>query len=333
MITLKELAIKCNVSIATISNILNGKSNVSDETKTRILKIIEESGYKPNLIAKGLRASSIKTIALIIDDVTSFGSPEMIDGIMDVCEKNGYKVICSNLRIYSNKKFDESLKSAIDLMLSFKVDGIVYIAGYTKLVNYLPSDLEIPIVVAYAISQNKKIPSVSIDDKNSAIQLTEKLIQKGHTDIGLIMGSEDNIHSKLRLEGVKEVLEKYNIDYNSIIIGYGNWEFDSSYEVCKKIFNSDNLPSAIFCFNDLMAAGVYKYLDEIGKKPGVDVAVVGFDDRPMAKCMIPPLTTMHIQEYEIGKRACEILFKKLEGIELDENNIKIPCLLKERKSI
>lgn len=333
MITLKELAEKCNVSIATVSNILNGKKNVSEETRARVLKITEKYGYKPNIMAKGLRASSIKTIGIITDDITSFGSPQMLDGVMDVCEKNGYKVICTNLRIYSNKDFEESLNSALDVMLSFKVDGIIYIAGYTKLVNYIPDNLGLPIVVAYAISQNPKIPSVSIDDKSAARELTQLLISKGHKKFGLLMGTKDNIHSHLRMEGVKEVFFENNLDFNEVIKIFGYWEYDSSYEACKKVLNKDNLPSAFFCFNDLMAAGLYKFLNEIGEIPGKDVAVVGFDDRPIAKCMIPPLTTMHIQEYEIGKKSCEILLKKLKGIEFDEINVKLPCLLIERKSI
>ena len=221
MVTLKEIAQKCNVSIATVSNILNGKSNVSKKTKERVLRIIEETGYKPNFMARSLRATQSRTIGMIVDDITAFGTSKIIEGIMEICEAFNYRSIMSNLRIYSkwlNKEhthqdFVDLVNAAIQEMLALKVDGIIYVGAYSREVDYLPLDLPIPIVIAYAFSKDKTVPSVYIDDVKSAYEMTDYLIKMGHKDIAIITG-QNGIHTELRIKGCKQALEDNSIEYN-----------------------------------------------------------------------------------------------------------------------
>ena len=110
MITLKELAARCNVSIATVSNILNGKSNVSQKTKERVLKLVKETGYRPNYMARTLRARKTNTVGLIIDDIGAFSSPLLVEGVLDTLEEKGYKAIIETLRLYT--KWDNKPDSA-----------------------------------------------------------------------------------------------------------------------------------------------------------------------------------------------------------------------------
>ena len=198
MVTLKEIAQKCNVSIATVSNILNGKSNVSKRTKERVLKIIEETGYKPNFMARSLRATKSRTIGMIVDDITAFGTSKIIEGIMEICEEFNYRSIMSNLRIYSkwlNKEhthqdFVDLVHAAIQEMLALKVDGIIYVGAYSREVDYLPLDLPIPSVFAYSFSKDKSIPSVFIDDVKYAYDMTNYLIEMNHKNIAIITGEK-----------------------------------------------------------------------------------------------------------------------------------------------
>ena len=187
MITLKELAAKCDVSIATISNILNGKSNVSDKTKERVLKVIEETGYKPNYMARTLRARKTNTVGLIIDDIGAFSSPNLIEGVLNHLEAQGYKAIIETLRLYSkwdNKpdsaEYKKAVRESVDEMLSIKVDGIIFIAAHAHDIEYFSADLGIPIVIAYAYQTNNSIPTIKIDDFESAYIMTKHLIAKGH---------------------------------------------------------------------------------------------------------------------------------------------------------
>ncbi|MBQ6765623.1 MAG: LacI family DNA-binding transcriptional regulator, partial [Paludibacteraceae bacterium] len=100
MVTLKEVAERCNVSATTVSNVINGKAKTSEETKNRIMQVIKETGYKPNTIAQGLRVKKTRTIAVIAEDIAQFTSPPMIESIMETCEKKGYRVVVHNLRLY-----------------------------------------------------------------------------------------------------------------------------------------------------------------------------------------------------------------------------------------
>ena len=170
MITLKEIAAQSGVSIATVSNILNGKSNVSEATKQRVMQIVKETGYRPNYMARSLRSSKTNTIGVIIEDITNFSSPLQIDGITAALEYRGYKLILENLRYYTkyngvpNHSYVESVQSAIQEMLTIKVDGIVYVAGHTRNIDFLPSNLPIPLVVSYSGCNNPAYPYVVIDD-------------------------------------------------------------------------------------------------------------------------------------------------------------------------
>lgn len=345
MITLKEIAQICKVSIATVSNILNGKSNVSEETKRRVLKVIEETGYKPNYMARGLRATKSKTIGMIVDDITSFGSPKIVEGIMEICEVHGYRSIMSNLRIYSkwlnrdhtHQDFLDLVDAAIQEMLALKVDGIIYVGAYSREISFLPLDLEIPIVIAYSFSEKDKIPSVWIDDEVSSYEMTNYLIEKGHEKIAVIAAEKGGIHSNLRTAGYKRALTEHNLPFDENYIFWGKWDFKTGYNAAVDnnlidLIKKENI-TAVYCYNDLMAAGVYKYLEENGIRPGKDISVAGFDNRDISECLYPALTTMGIRIYSIGRRSAEVLINLIKGFEPEEKSIKIPCLLFERESV
>ena len=335
MITLKELAARCNVSIATVSNILNGKSNVGEETRQRILQVIKETGYRPNIMARGLRATKTKTIGLIVEDLTAFSSPWIIEGIMSILEEKDYRVVLENLRLYTKhvdcwdnkEKFSHIINTAINQMISIKVDGIIYMAGHSRNIYIETNKFDIPFVMTYAFPENKDIQSVNIDDLTSAMQMTETLIKNGKKKIAIIAGKEDNLHTQFRLQGCKETLEKHNIAFNNDLVVYADWERDGGVEATKKLLEKSNDIEAIFCFNDLMAAGCYDVLLEKNITPGKDISIVGFDNRMVSEYLKPSLTTMEIPLEQIGAETAKML---LEG---NLQNKLIPCKLILRDSI
>lgn len=344
MVTLKEIAQKCNVSIATVSNILNGKSNVSKRTKERVLKIIEETGYKPNFMARSLRATNSRTIGMIVDDITAFGTSKIIEGIMEICEEFNYRSIMSNLRIYSkwlNKEhthqdFVDLVHAAIDEMLALKVDGIIYVGAYSREVDYLPLDLPIPIVIAYSFSKDKSVPAVFIDDVKSAYDMTEYLITMGHKNIAIITGQK-GIHTELRIQGCKQAFIDNSIEYNEENIVSSSWEFSGGYNACTQLNLAqkvrDKKITALFCFNDLIAAGAYTYFEENNLIPGKDISIAGFDNRDIAECLHPLLTTMEIRIYDIGQKSAEMLINLIKNSRPEQNDIQISSLLCKRDSV
>lgn len=339
MITLKEIAAQSGVSIATVSNILNGKSNVSEATKQRVMQIVKETGYRPNYMARSLRSSKTNTIGVIIEDITNFSSPLQIDGITAALEYRGYKLILENLRYYTkyngvpNHSYVESVQSAIQEMLTIKVDGIVYVAGHTRNIDFLPSNLPIPLVVSYSDCNNPAYPYVVIDDVTSAFNMTEFLISKGHTKIGIIAGSKNNEHSDQRLIGWEKSMKSHGLSLEPSLIFFGDWKRESGYNCCKKLFETSKDITAIFCFNDLMAAGVYDYLKENNMTAGKDISVVGFDNREVSTFLVPQLTTMEIPLPQFGVCAAEALLKLIDEEKLESQEVRVMCKLIERASV
>ena len=340
MITLKEIAEKCSVSITTVSNILNGKSNVSEETKKRDLEVVKETGYRPNYMARGLRAAKTNSVGIIIDDLTEFSSTGIIDGIMSYFDEHKYKAILENLRFYSkwgtkwyhNKGYENSVQQAIDEFVSIKVDGIIYVAGHARCISCIPENLEVPLVISYAFTEQAGISSVEFDDLKAACDMTTNLIKKGHKKIAVIAGTEKNIHTQRRLEGYHKALKENGIK-DCKCIQYANWDRESGYQAAKELLK-DSGCTAVFCFNDLMAAGLYDYLDEKGLVPGKDIAVAGFDNRTMSQFLKPTLTTVEIPLFEIGRKSAELILKQINSPDdYETQQAFVECKIIERESV
>lgn len=335
MITLKELAAACDVSIATISNILNNKGNVSEETKLRVMAKIKETGYKPNYMARGLRASKTNTIGLIIEDLTLFSTPSLVEGIMSYLEEKNYKTIMENLRLYSKwgnewyskSEFYDAVRIALDEMLSINVDGIIYVAGHTRVIDSITSDVPVPVVMAYALPADNAIPSVVIDDYNSAIELCDLIISKGYKNIGFIVGEEKNHHTVQRLAGCRESFKKAGLPFDEEKIVYSDWSREGGYKSCVSLFQKNPDLDSVFCFNDFMAAGVYDYLKEKNLTVQKDIGIVGFDNRSESDFLSPPLTTTEIPLTEIGIQAAKNLLEEVHV------HLEVPCKMIERNSI
>lgn len=340
MITLKEIAEQCSVSITTVSNILNGKSNVSEETKARVLQVIKETGYRPNYMARGLRASKTNSIGLIIDDLMEFSSPDIIDGIMSYFDEHQYKAILENLRFYSkwgtkwyhNKGYEKAVQQAIEEFVSIKVDGIIYVAGHARCISCIPKGLNIPLVISYAFTEQSGISSVEFDDMKAACDMTTNLIKNGHKKIAVIAGTKTNIHTQRRLEGYKKAIKENGLE-DCGHLKYANWDRESGYEAAGELL-SDSECTAVFCFNDLMAAGVYDYLYEKKLIPGKDISVAGYDNRTMSQYLKPTLTTVEIPLYDIGRKSAEVILNQISN----PDNFKpqqyfVQCGIIERDSV
>ena len=303
------------------------------------MEVINERGYKLNYVAQGLRKQKTQTIGVIAEDIAQFTTPEIIEGIMEVCEERGYRTIVQNLRLYSRwqalwfdneKMYHSVMDPAVQEMASIRVDGIVYVAGHARNIGRFPSDYDIPSVLAYAYSQDEAVPSVVIDDEEGSRMVVEHLIKNGHTRIGVLAGEQDNMHTKLRMLGYQKALFEAGILYNPEYVIYAGWGKERSYNAAKEMLDKD--VTAIFCMSDRGAGGVYKYLYEHGKSVGKDISVVGFDDEMIADYMTPGLTTMRIKLVDIGKNAVNLLFDKMEEKQVP-SQIKVPCELKVRDSV
>ena len=226
MPTIKEIAKISGVSVATVSNIINEKGKVSEETRIRVQKVIEEMNYTPNSVAKNLKTKNSRCIGVIAEDMTVFALPDIIDGITEYCEKEDYQILLVNLRLY--KKFEDTyyqsdrygaiVQREIYKLLSKQVEGIIYVAAHERLINVLPQQLPVPMVVAYSYTTQKGIPSVMVSDEQGARELVKYLIAMGHRRIGVIAGKKDSMHTRSRLEGYQRALFEGNVLYDPDLV-------------------------------------------------------------------------------------------------------------------
>lgn len=334
MVTLKEIAQYCNVSVTTVSNILNGKQKkVGDETRKKVLDAIEELGYHPNFFAQGLRRQKTQTIGIIAEDIAQFTTPDIIEGIMECCEKKHYRVLLQNLRLYARWKDqwydkEELVKTVLDPAVRelsiIKVDGIIYVAGHARRIHFFPGEFEIPAVLAYCHA-DENVPSVEADDEQGGYEMTKYMLRQGHTRIGVVSGCADNIHAQNRLLGYQRALFDAGVLYNPALVRYGDWEPERAYDATKELLKMG--VTAIFCMSDWMAGGVYNCISDSGLKVGEDIAVTGFDDERTAGWFAPRLTSCRLPLREIGNEAAEILLRRIEpSEEMGETaHPRIPC--------
>ena len=337
MITLKELSAKCGVSIATISNVINGKDNVSEKTRKLVMDIVKETGYQPNILASSLRSTSSKTIGIIVEDITAFSSPTVIEGIMAYCEKAGYRNSLLNLRLYAKEIFDsgdkfiQAVEQAVRQALSMKVDGIIFLAAHSRKLSIFTETLPVPAVVAYASSINPKVPSVLINDEQAAYDMICYMISKGWKKIGMAAGEADSIHTIRRKNGLKRALEESGLEYRQEWILDGIWKRTSGYELAAKLIA--NGVDAIFCGNDNIAAGVCDYLRDQGLVPGKDIGVAGFDGQEFSAYTNPPLSTMKLPLNIIGEKAGELIISQINGEDYYDREITEDCVLIKGETI
>lgn len=340
MITVKEIAQICGVSPSTVSNILNGKTNVSEQTRQKVLATVRETGYQPNYFAQSMRRQSSRILGIVTEDLNAFGTSPIVEAVMAYCEDHEYRTILMNLRLYDKWRDtwfgDEArLKTVLDPVLqealSIRVDGLVYVAGYCRTIKCLPENFPIPAVLVYGVSENERYPSVIVDDEKGGYDMTRYLVSQGHRKIGVIGGTADNLHTQGRLKGYQRALFEENILYDPRQVRYGDWRRASGYQEAGGLI--DEGVSAIWCMNDIMAAGVYDYLYEKGMAAGKDVSVAGYDDSEIAAYLRPGITTNRIRLREIGIRAAEGLIQTLEKSGEFSGIVRIPCKMIQRDSV
>ena len=335
MITLKQIADECNVSMATVSNVLNGRKKMSEVTRSRVLEVIHKYGYRPNAFAQSLRRQSAKTIGIVEEDIAQFSTPPIIEGIMLECEKYGYRTVGMNMRMYSRwsdtwyddaGKIHSVLDPILEEFLAMRVDGIIYIAGHARIMHCFPQDFPIPAVMTYAYEQNKKIPSIVIDDKTSSQEMMRYLLAKGHRQIGVIGGVPNNMHTQDRLIGVQRALFEAKVPYDPDLIRFGDFEPHTGYENCEYLMREKGV-SAIFCMTDRIASGVFRYLFDHGLKAGKDLAIAGYDGQELSGFLCPLLTTARLPLLEIGTKSAEMLHRMISGEE-DKEHVYEPVEIK-----
>jgi LacI family transcriptional regulator len=341
MVRIKDIAERANVSTATVSYVLNGSGNISGKTREKILKIIEEMNYVPNHIAKSLKMKKTGTIGVIVEDMTSFNSSEIIDGINEYADKNGLSILLTNMRVvklvgnnYLNTELCRELApKAVNELLNKQVDGLIYIGCHPRDVSGLIPDGRRPIVYTYCYTSDNKDYSVNYDDELAAYEATRYLFGMGHRKIAVISGAIDSDSSRKRFNGYYRAVMDHQMVFNPALIKTGDWEYQSGYELMKDLIAGDERPSAILAMNDLMASGAIEACQESGLSVPSDISVMGFDDREFSAYIRPKLTTMALPLHDMGRKSMETLAQIINNDASPELPETLKCKLVERDSV
>ncbi|MBX3062216.1 MAG: LacI family DNA-binding transcriptional regulator [Anaerolineae bacterium] len=308
-ITLRELARAAGVSTTTASRVLSNSShNVSTQTRERVLRLADEMGYRPNMAARSLRSDQSFTVGIMANDITSIFTPIIIRGIQDVLKDAGYFCVITS--------FDGDMQlqdKAIEELLSRGVDGIAFVESWQYLAQSILVKANKPYVFCERLFGNSIANSVITDNRNGARQATEHLVQLGHRRIGFINGPDHFYISKERLLGYRAGLASASTPFDSALVLRGDWGLESGYEATRHLLNLAKRPTAIFAGNDMMAIGAIYAIEEAGLRVPHDIAIVGYDDRPIATVIRPKLTTFTLPCYEMGCEAGKLLLSQIEG--------------------
>ena len=217
---------------------------------------------------------------------------------------------------YNSDKYYKRVNEEFKLMLSKQVEGIIYIACHCRELKCIPEKFPIPITIAYSFVKSDKFSSIIFDDEEAAYDATCRLIQNENEKIGVICGLQQSIHTQERLRGYQRALYDNNILFNPSFLYYGDWERESGYEAAERLVEQGI--TAIFSMNDVMAGGVYDYLNNKSILIGKNISIIGFDNREVSQAYNPKLATMALPLYDIGRKSAQVLIKSLV-----ENNKKI----------
>ena len=311
-VTQADVAKLANVSQAMVSYIVNenGTLSIPDETRQRILAAMDELGYVPNITARRLRSSKTYTIAGIIPDITNPFYPAFERGIQDVADQRGYDLI-----MYNTDGSEDKERKYVHSLMQGRVDGVVGVFFHLTAKDLIPLlDQNLHIVRLEAMQKQPgplPLDNIYIDNIAAAADAVNYLINRGHRRIGMLASHEGP--SQFRATGYRQALAEHDIPVDEAYIYEGAYNEDGGYQTMQKLLERKGLPSAVFAANDLMAMGAMVAIREAGLAIPEDIAVVGFDDIPGANLVFPSLTTIAQYQREMGQRAAEMLFERLNG--------------------
>lgn len=329
-VTIYDIAQAAQVSITTISKILNGKDqDISNKTHDRVLRVMEELNYKPNAIARSLVTKKTNVIGLLIPDISNPHFSELARGVEDGAEKFGFNVIFCNT--------DESQKKELEYLRVLKekgADGIIFVPITASRYDVIKESKAYgrPLVVLDRGCEcfDPDIGQVVFDNVMSGYLAAKYLTDRGHRRVACITGPKTSKSSCDRLSGYRKALAEAGIGFDPALVFEGDYRFDSGVAGGTSLIHSG--ATAFFVENGPMAGGVYQAVFAVGKRIPEDISVVGYDDLNLSCMLNPPLTSIFQPKLDMGRKAGEILARMILG-EHGDLYVEYKPRLEERQSV
>ncbi len=332
--SIKDIAREAGVAISTVSNVINNSRFVASNTKEKVLDAIDKIGYRPNIIARGLRTHSTRTVAVIVPDINSSFFSQVINGIEEIARKRNYTMILGST------SFDFIEEERItNLLLDSFIDGFIFFSGFDNY-EFIKKiyDSNVPLVVLDKDLGETDFPTVVIDNFAAAESCVDYLCSYGHKKIGYVSFSYDKQTTvKKRFEGYVSGLKKNNINFDPDLVLMSpemrRHEMASTYEAAREFLKKGNIPTAFLTIADMFAFGLLRALKDEGFKVPADVSVMGFDNILFSQYSDPLLTTLKQPKKVMGNIAMNLLLDIIEGETITDKKIIIPTSIIERESV
>ncbi len=331
--TIYDVAKIAGVSASTISRVMNTPEIVAEDTRQKVMNAVKELAYIPNMIAANMPRRRTNYVGLIIPDITNIFFSNLVRGVQDVCEKNGYSVLVVNSDD-SQEKEGRYLK----LLYSRRVDGVILtVAGYRE-EGFPEEELSLlkkmNIVLIDREINGMTTPIVKVNNFIGAYSAVKYLLTMGHKKILYLAGIEGTKTNQEREKGYLSALKEARISWKKELTA--DFRLDTGYQKIMhywpQLKNSDELPTAIFAANDLMAIGALKAFTQIKIRVPEDISIIGFDNIPFSDCTYPPLTTIAQPTYQMGQKAVETLLKLIDKKKIVKS-VEFETKLIERDSV
>ena len=312
--SIRDVARMAEVSHQTVSRVLNDHPSIRPETKERVLQAMETLQYRPNRAARALVTSRSRTIGVLAARSTEYGPATSIAAIEDAAREHGYFVNTANLAGTS----PEGIADALEHLMLQAIEGLVVIAPQVRVFDVLAtSPIGVPFVSLQSTGRSDHL-ALSVDQVTGARRATQHLINLGHREIVHLAGPQDWIEAEARMRGFLDAIGDAELNLHPPILG--DWSADFGYFAARELVRHLDF-TAVFAANDQMAIGLMHGFRDSGLRVPDDISVVGFDDIPVAQHVSPPLSTVHQDFREIGRRAVALLLNQTVGelvLEVDE---------------
>jgi LacI family transcriptional regulator len=306
-ITIKDVARRANVSVATVSRALNGHENVTEAVRQRVFSVANELQYSPHHAARSLSSRRTRTIGVVLPDLHGEFFSELMRGIDQVARERGLHLLVSSY--HGNP---EEQGAALRAMRG-RVDGLLVMSPYLDNVRVLTDNLphSLPAVLLNTHLPDAGMSALSIDNYGGARTLMRHLIESGYRRIAFVAGPVDNFDAHERLRGYRDAIAEALPDTRPWVLP-GDFDEASGHRAGRELLASKQRPDAVFAANDMMALGCLFAFNQAGLQVPDNIALAGFDDIPLSRYVHPSLTTMRVDITEFGGRALRALLDRPE---------------------
>lgn len=308
-VTLADVAAEAGVSMMTVSRVVNDRPGVGDATRRRVRRAIDTLGYRPNIVARGLKASRSHTLGLLVPDITNPYFPEIVRGAEDVAFDAGYTVLLNNVIEDTGRE-----AAALQAFEDRRVDGVIACSPR------LPEERLHQLLRRHdaAVVINRRAPadvagSVRVDHEHGARIAVRHLLDVGCRRIAMLSGPPSSHAGHERRAGLDAELGQRGTTLCEDDVEPGAPTVDGGARAAAALLARRPDLDGLLCFNDLVAAGAMQALADAGRRVAEDVAVIGYDDIPFARMFTPSLTTLHVPTYELGVHAMRMLLARMDG--------------------